>query len=220
MIYNLVRKDVLLIKKHIIFVAIFVLFAPAILYKNIEGGEQYKDIYTSIVFFVTGFVVVFMLSNSVSMVEEKYSKGCAYLCTTPYGRHQIVISKYIFSNLIFLCYCILYKIAGFAFGDYMVDLSWELIVISYSAVILFRCVFIPLEFEFGYEKTKYLITFFMVVIPFAVPMIFGELDLTKVYNLKILDNKELLFGVVLIVAIAVNIVSALISIKIFNKKEM
>lgn len=220
MIYNLIRKDALLVRKYIYIMMVLAFVAPPILFINMKVDKEMAAFYAPIIFFIVLFVTVLFLSNSVSQVDERYNKGCAYLCTTPYGRKQIVISKYLFSYLIFVSYCVIYKLSGLLFGDYMVELDWKMISASFVVITIFRCILLPLEFKFGYEKTKYIITFLIIGMPFIVSLLFGEFSLSDIKLDRILEMDALTSVVAALIVVITNGVSIGLSCYIFERKDL
>lgn len=220
MIYNLVRKDILIVRKYIYFMITFSLVAPPFLLWNMQPPESMVNFYASMIFFLVLFVTVLFLSNSVSLVDEKYQKGCAYLCTTPYSRKQIVVSKYLFSYLVFIGYCLIYKLSNMIIPKYTADLSIELIAISFFVISLFRCILIPLEFKFGYEKAKYIITFLIIGTPFLVSMLSEKFSFIKLDTSYLMEIKNIIIIAVFVAVLLINILSVLISCHIFERKDL
>ena len=181
---------------------------------------RFFDFYGIMVFFLVLFVIVLFLSNSVSLIEETYKKGCAYLCTTPYGRSQMVLSKYIFSYLIFAGYCLIYGLTHLVLPKYTISLSFEKIAISFLVISVFRCILIPLEYKFGYEKAKYIITLLIIGMPFITSMLFGSIDITKSDFSQIMDMNIVWRGGLIVVVLIMNVVSMSLSCCIFKKKDL
>lgn len=220
MIFQLMRKDFLLVRKYACFMILFSAIAPPLLLWNMHAESGLVEFYGMMIFFLVLFVTVLFLSNSVSLVDEKYKKGCAYLCTTPYGRNQIVLSKYAFSYVIFVIYCVIYGLTSLAVPEYTISLTFEKIAISFFAVSIFRCVLIPLEFKFGYEKTKYIITMLIIGMPFLISIVFHNIDITKI-NLSNIANMDIIWRTALIVVLLVfNVISMALSCYIFKKKDL
>lgn len=220
MIFQLIRKDFLLVRKYVFLMMIFSAIAPPLLLWNMDVEDMFLDFYGIMIFFLVLFVIVLFLSNSVSLIEETYNKGCAYLCTTPYGRNQMVLSKYVFSYLIFGCYCLIYELTSLLLPKYTISLTFEKIAISFFIVSIFRCVLIPLEYKFGYEKAKYIITMLIIGMPFITSMFFDSIDITKINFSKIMDMDIIWRGVLIVTLLIVNAVSMALSCHIFKKKDL
>lgn len=220
MIFQLIRKDFLLVRKYVCLMMFFAVIAPPLLLWNMHAENAFVDFYGMMIFFLVLFVIVLFLSNSVSLVDETYKKGCAYLCTTPYGRNQIVLSKYAFSYMIFVFYCITYGLTSLLIPKYTISLTFENIAISFFIVSIFRCVLIPLEFKFGYEKAKYIITLLIIGMPFITSIFFDSIDITKI-DISDIVNMDIIWRAALIVILlVVNVISMSLSCCIFKKKDL
>lgn len=220
MIFQLIRKDFLLVRKYVCLMMVFSAIAPPLLLWNMHAENAFVDFYGMMIFFLVLFVIVLFLSNSVSLIDETYKKGCAYLCTTPYGRNQIVLSKYAFSYMIFAFYCIIYGLTSLVVPKYTISLTFENIAISFFIVSIFRCVLIPLEFKFGYEKAKYIITMLIIGMPFITSIFFDSIDITKIDFSKI-ANMDSIWRVALVaILVIVNVISMALSCYVFKKKDL
>lgn len=200
--------------------AIVSAIAPPLLLWNMHAEDVLMNFYANIIFFLVLFVVILFLSNSVSLVDETYKKGCAYLCTTPYGRNQIVLSKYAFSYILFVLYCVIYELMSLAVPKYTTSLTFENIAISFLIISIFRCVLIPLEFQFGYEKAKYIITLLIIGMPFIVSLCFGSIDITKIDFSNIIDMNVVWRIALIISLVIINAISMSISCYIFKRKDL
>jgi len=220
MIFNLVKKDMLIVRKFVIIMFFVAFFAPSLLLQNMDVENSMNNTYGVLVFFMVLFVIILLLSSSVSLIDETYKKGCAYLCTTPYTRNQIVLSKYIFSYIIFIAYCLIYIIENMVYPQYTIKLNFEIIIISLLAISIFRGVLIPLEYKFGYEKAKYIIILLPILLPYVLSIVFDKvdisrLDITQIYDMNIGLKMIFVFSVFLI-----NAVSMIVSCYIFKNKEL
>lgn len=220
MIFNLVVKDALIVKKYILLMFFVAIFAPGLLLSRIEGSEVSKSTAGGLIFFLVLFVIIFLLSSSISMVDETYKKGCAYLCTTPYTRRQIVISKYVFTYIVFIAYVGIYFLESMFLKKYTVDLTAKLVIGSLLFISIFRGVLIPLEYKFGYEKAKYIIMISIMAVPFVSSYVIGNFDFSFM-DLSWFYKNENLFGILCIGCIVIlNFVSIILSCKIFENKDM
>lgn len=220
MIFNLVKKDFLLVKKYILIMVVVAIVAPALLLIQTDVDGSMYNLLGTLIFFLVLFVIMFFLSGSISLVDETYKKGCTFLCTTPYGRTRIVISKYIFSYIIFIAYCLIYYLEHLIIPKYTIALSFEIIIISLAIISVFRCVLIPLEYKFGYEKAKYIIMVLIIGMPLVSSMIFGKIDFNKIEISKLVNMSILMKMVFISAVLIINISSMLISCNIFKNKDL
>lgn len=212
MILNLIRKDFLLVKKYIfpsmilpILIPIFFSFrAPVIL--------GFTAIMMSVM--LTG---VLMLGN-VLIEEEKYPKAEMLLCTSPYTRKMMVLEKYIFI-LIILVYCYMsYNIAAILIpGIQYLDIKL-ILTVSLIATVLFGA-YIPLQNQWGIQKTKLVLSVSVFVVPLLLTSIknIGE-GLININNFMI-EPSAMQYIILLLASLFLGSISFYVSNKIYSKKD-
>lgn len=212
MLIHLVKKDFLIVKKYVlIMLAVCILIPLFIAWKAPEQAG------------VSGFVLsavfgVFMLLQHVSMKECLYPKASAMLCAAPYPRKLLVLSKYIFCLLIYLACCLIFGIETFIVSGFG-ELQPEMFLFVFLVLALFLSVYLPVQFQLGYEKTKF---FFMIIImasPFILPLL---QKVTNGYNLDFLGGLPItvLYGVMILVSIIMLLLSFHISVRFYCKKDL
>ncbi|MGQ0518315.1 ABC-2 transporter permease, partial [Bacillus sp. D-CC] len=80
----------------------------------------------------------------------------------PYSRSQIVKSKYLFIASIFIITYVLYILAALITPIEMNFLSINSILISFLVIAIFFGVYIPIQYKYGTEKTKYISSCFVL----------------------------------------------------------
>ena len=212
MLFHLIKKDFLIVKKYVLLMLLVSIFIPLfVLWRVPElGGE-------------TGFVLsaifaVFMLLQYVSMKEYQYPKVSALLCSTPYPRKTLVLSKYGFCILVYIFCCIIYWIESFLFPG-LGKLNINLISTMLLLVSIFIGIYLPVQFKLGYEKTKFVFVIIIMASPFLLP------QLTKInggISLSIIQSVSpmLLSSLIALISILITLVSAFISIKIFDNVDL
>lgn len=211
MLFNLVKKDLILAKKYLIIMFFFAIGAPIFIeIKTDFIGGGFMG------FFLTALFTQYMLFNTVSIAEDK-SKGSALLCTTPYTRNTLVQAKYLFILVIFIFNCVIYTITSFLAPVNMPMLNLSTVGISLLIIVIYFGIFIPLQYQFGYEKTKYIASFLIFISPFVFPYIVMFLQ-SKNINLDI----SLPFGSLFLylIALIIGIVSMIISTQIYCQKDL
>lgn len=171
-------------------------------------------------FLITVLFLEYIIFNSVSMAEDKY-KGSALLCTTPYTRDAVVRAKYLFVLVIFIISLITYTLTASVTPLGLERLNITNVGISLLTLSFFFGVLIPVQFKFGYEKTK--MFFFSVVFltPFLFPTIVQWL---QSHNLEM--NIMLPFPHILqvcflyLLSLLVVLISMLLSKQIYAKKNL
>lgn len=213
MLFNLVKKDFILVKKYLVVMFIFTVVAPIWL-KISLGNVGFVG------FFIIVLLLEYMLFNSVTMLEDKY-KGSALLCTTPYTRKALVKAKYIFILAIFICTYIIYTITAIVAPIGIDRLNIFTFGMSLLIITIYFGIIIPMQYKFGYEKIRYISFAIIFISPFAVPNI-----------VKWLVSKNISFQIIIafpqviqnllpyFLAVVIGIISMILSINIYSKKNL
>lgn len=217
MLFSLVKKDLVLSKKYLIFIVLFTIIAPIFIYSkagelNFKGLEFFS-------FFITVLLSEYMLFNTVSMMEYKYG-GAILLCTTPYTRSSLVKSKYLFILAIFILVYVVYTITTFISPIKINNINIFELGLSLLIILILFGIMIPIQYKFGYEKTRYLSFGFIFIFPFIMPSIlttdmFKNIDLKFIYMLpEIIKNLSMY-----IIALLIGFISMKFSLTIYSKKD-
>ena len=104
MLFSLVKKDFLIVKKYVgIMLIVSFLIPPIMLWRTPEAAGAMG-------FTLTIIFSIFMLTQYVSLKEHQYPKAATLLCATPYPRRLIVLSKYLFCLVIYAVCCLIFGI--------------------------------------------------------------------------------------------------------------
>ena len=208
MLFQLVKKDFLIVKKYVLIMfAVCILFPVFLLWRSPEYAG------------ILGFVLItifsiFMLLQYVSLKETQYPKASTLLCALPFSRKNIVLSKYIFCILIYLACCLIFGIETLIFPQ-LRSIGYKVPILLFMVVSLFLGVYLPAQYKLGYEKTK----LFFVVLIMASPFIFAQsLKIENSFITNILDNINPVFLVTcsMIASFLILIVSSTILLFLLN----
>lgn len=212
MLFQLVKKDFLLVRKYVLIMLIFCIFVPQFLILRLP---EYAGI--------MGFVLitiysVFMLLQYVSLKETQFPKASAFLCALPYPRKAVVLSRYIFSLIIYLVCCLFFWIETLVFPQ-LGTLGFTMPVILFLVISLILSIYLPVHYKLGSESTK---IFFIIVI-MTSSFVFPQLvKIAGGINLRFLDmlNPVIFLGGVILFSISILVVSATISMQIYKKADL
>ncbi|USG65701.1 ABC-2 transporter permease [Brevibacillus ruminantium] len=215
MVYHLVKKDFLLAKKYWTVMLIAGLVLPIFIKSKVDfmpGGF--------LAFFLSTLFIQYLLFNTVSMIEYK-SKGSALLCATPYTRRTIVIAKYFFLLAIFAGCYLLYSFASLLIPAKMEMLSLSEVGVSILVMAAVFGVMIPVQYRFGYEKSKYIFMFLIFLFPFVFPQMIRAMQFQQIG----LQNLLPLPGVVQVLflgllALSISWISMECSARIYAKQNL
>ncbi|MGL5652251.1 MAG: ABC-2 transporter permease [Paraclostridium sp.] len=213
--FNLLKKDFIIIKNFWSFLIIFSILGPIFINYQTRGFDS-----SFISFIITILFLEFILYGSVSRLEEK-NKGCILLTTMPYSRSDIVKSKYLFIGSIFIITYILYILAALITPIEMNFLSINSILISFLVISIFFGVYIPIQYKYGTEKTKYISSCFVLISPLSLPAIVKWIQ-SKNIHLNIINRVPNLvkYIIIILMSLAILIISIKVSINIYAKKDL
>ena len=212
MLFSLVKKDFLIVKKYagIMLLASF-LIPPVMLWRAPEATGAMG--FTLAVIFS-----IFMLTQYVALKEYQYPKATTLLCALPYPRKMIVLSKYCFCLIIYGVCCLVFGIDTLLFprlGAFDIRMA----VIIFLIISLLLYFYFPALYRLGYERTK----FVFVIIIMASPVLFGFLFKPEnAIRFEFLDTVSTTAIIVLgvMVSLAAFSISAAVSIRFFEKSDL
>lgn len=212
MIIQLVKKDCLIIKKYLVFMSLFLI--GSIIYFSFRLPKNSgMTIFLIIVIFVE-----FLLHQSICMQEMKYPKAAALLCAAPYSRKSLVEARYLFFSAIFIyCYAVYQLISLFLPQVHPLEPGASLFSLAVVAIIYGTIT--PVQYKFGYEKTKYI---FMVVLmgsSFGIPL-FIKSGISFNFSFWLQLPLFIQYALPIILIIVFIIVSLKVSIHIYNNLSL
>ena len=213
MLFNLVLKDFVLAKKCLVLLVIIAVGAPIFVTATVKfssGGF--------LEFIIAAFYMEHMLLGTVAVAEEKY-KGSALLCTTPYTRNTLVKAKYIFSLVIFICTYIIYTITTFVVPIGIDRLNIFTFGMSLLFITIIWGIIIPTQYKFGYEKSKYISIAVFFISIFTLPNLIKRL-VSESSRIQILFPQVVQNMLPFFLALFIGLISMIISIRIYSKKDL
>lgn len=212
MILNLVKKDFLLIKKYIFMMMLMIIAIPFFVMWRIPG------LLGIVTFLIIVIFSEFILYQYILIEEMKYPKASALLCASPYLRRDIVIARYIFLLLIFIYCCIVYNIIAIFLLKTKYLTPVHMLAALLILVILFG-IYTPIQYRFGYEKTKYFFYIIILITPFLMPTL-GKMNISSAF-MKAMELSAIFQSLILLIlSILILIISVLLSVKIYAKKDL
>lgn len=213
---TLLIKNLQLIRKDLFIMIAFGIIVPPFLLSQINdktGTLQY------IMYCVMIFVFVIVAETSISMSETADQKAITYLCSLPIRRNDFLIEKYITDGILIALYSLIFVLESQVFNVIKQGKPWVFFCLLVP-IIIYRCILIPLEFKFGYQKIKTISSFFVVLFPFAISIAAQKVDFNKVKLDWILDEKAKTVLISSIIMAAFITISVYIASNIFSRKEL
>ena len=215
MLLHLVKKDFLLAKKYVILMLVVALALPIFIQSRLDtAAGQFLP------FFLSTLYIVYLLFNTVSMKEYKY-RGSALLCATPYRRNAIVQAKYLFVLAIFLGCCVLYSLAALISPVQGNMLAMSDMVRAFFAITLIFAVMIPIQYRFGYEKSRMIFFFLVFLTPFGLSTVMDALQKRgATFDISLPLPPLAMELLLVLLALLIGGVSMQLSVRIFSKKPL
>ena len=205
---GLIKKDVMLLKKYVPFIIVILFALPVALAAK---SSEVNAAQTTLAFAFEVIYSEFLICRYLAMKEYQYPKAASFLCTLPYTRNMQVASKYLIYLIVFVFCCVAYWVDTL-FVPNLAKLNSGLIIpVLFAASVLYS-IYMPVQYQFGYDKSKLIFMFLMIVFPLLV----ANANMAMV--MEILSG--ITFPVMLISALAALALSVMVSVKIFNGKEL
>lgn len=214
-IYNLFKKDFLLIKKYLLPIVVFIVIAPIFIsYRTPMFQQSGNILYNMLVFMIT-----FMIYHTVSM-EEMKQKGDIYLRITPMSIMKVIIAKYVVVTFTFIITTALFLILSHVSVAPIGKVDAKNILLFFAVIEILFGIYIPMTFKFGYVKLQMISAALIFICPFVAPVIinyFGN-DMPLMATMK--NSSTLMVATLsLLMTFTSVILGTMVSNKIVHNKE-
>ena len=203
---GILYKDFLVLKKQgVIILGCLLLYGIIALF----GGDDSS---------IFSFAVVFLgtMLPVTALAYDEQAKWDKYALSMPVSRTEMVVSKYLLCLIVFAIAEILNLSVELIQKKGIIDMDAVLVSLAVLSLgILYVSVMLPLLFRFGVEKGR-----LMILLVVFVPVgIFMLLDWAGVSMPKSDTEITALLKILPVVALAALILSVLVSVAIYQKKE-
>lgn len=214
MVLHLIKKDILIAKKYVLFTLPVIAAIPLFILYYVSSLSSFMPFLYMV---VLGELV---LLQAISQEEAKFSKAVALLCAAPYPRNAIVQAKYILFLLVFAyCWMIHTLMMLLLNPSKLLDPTMVLTVL-FLCVIVFS-IYMPIEFKYGYTKAKFIFMFVIILLSLAPTILVEHFpNLTSGFSAWAAASSDIKNMVLAITSIAAFIISMLVSGKIFSEKDL
>lgn len=211
MLFKLLKKDFLIVKKYVFIMSAAVVIIPLFMLWQAPEHPRGEGFTLAIIF------PVYMLLQYLSLKEYQFPKAATLLCSMPFSRKMMVVSKYIFCVLMYVICCIIYGLVTL-FVPSLGEISLEIYMLVFFVLSVVIGIYLPVQYKLGYEKAK--IAYFIVIItsPVLVAYLFNIEDFS-------LDNFSklpslVIYGGLVVLGFVILTISALLSVKIYDNAEL
>ncbi|NFA61855.1 ABC-2 transporter permease [Clostridium sporogenes] len=212
---NLIKKDLIIIKSYIIKALAIFLF-----YIFIFNEMDKQGIYIIAIYLIVQILI------SVSFFYGERSKEDYILKSIPVKKKNVVLAKYISIIIYLIAFLILVYLSNFIvyilnFRDIIQSLQISTIFFSLSVIFISMAIQLPIYFKLNYSKGRIINNFIYFGVFLVIYMLYDNNHLNnymKTYNVSnSIYEKFILIST--IISIILFIISAVLSMKIYEKKE-
>lgn len=211
MLFHLLKKDVLIIKKYVLVMLVAAILIPPFM---LWRAPQYTGI---LGFMLSVIFCVFMLLQYISLKEYQFPKAATLLCATPYSRRMIVLSKYTFCMITYIACCVIYGIETLIIPE-LGTCDIKLFLLMFFIVSAFIGVYLPVQYKLGYEKTKFTFVVVIMASPFILPQIMKMENINL--NFLFFLSPLLVYGGFILLSFGILFISISLSMKIYNSVDL
>lgn len=219
MVFSLVKKDFMLIRKTVALIMLVVIGFPIFFAFQFEAEEAFDSMGT-VIFGALAFMCTFMIYHSASLEELKYN-GPYCLVATPYSRKKIVIGKYCTLLVSYIMVCIGYIISSIVSPVEIPRISFSTISITLLGLSIFFGIYLPLIFKLGYTRVQSVGGAVVFLTPFLMPQIKKVIESGKI-SLGFLEalSTTQISVIALVLGILISVFSSMKSMSIFERKDL
>lgn len=212
MLFQLIKKDIKIVKGYFVGVIAIAIGLPLLLaYRQPQMAGL-----TSLMMAVLISSVAFNLA--LSEKENQYPKATALLSSTPYMRTKVIYAKYLLYLIIYIICCVTSFIEMYFVPQLIVNDYLKVAAIVFLIQAVGMGIFLPIQYKFGYEKTKF-VCFLLFLSPFAISA--TEYIVLPANIVNFLKASPIFLTFVLYVLGALVWLSSLaVSQKVFAKKDL
>ena len=212
MLFALIKKDFLIVKKYVLLMFVVTIIIPPFMLWRVPEFAGAMGFVLSVIF------SIFMLVQFVSQKENQYPKAAALICATPYPRSLFVLSKYAFCICVFIATCIIFGVETLLLPG-LRAFNYQMPIMMFFVIALFFGIYFPVQYKLGYEKTRFVFVLVIMASPFVFPQLL-KMDNGLTFNLLNAVKPVILYGGIVISGIVIFAISALISIRVYDKVDI
>jgi hypothetical protein len=212
MLYHLIKKDFILVKKYLPMMIGIPALIPLYVGTRPIGGAAL------IGFTLSSVYTLFMTVQYIFLKESQSPKALSLLCAAPYPRWLLVGAKYCLVPILHLACCLV-----FLAESLMVPGLAALPMQAYASVLfadsLFFSIYMPLQYKLGFERVKLLLLLPIIAMSWLFPLLVklsAQIRWNPLAGIPAWASSIALTAA----SFAVLAVSALVSIRIFGRKDL
>ena len=213
MLIPLIKKDLTIVKGYTLGVVAIAFGLPLLLaWRQPQMGCMISLLMAVLISSVT-------FNLAISEKENQYPKATALLSSTPYTKGKVIVSKYTLYFIIYIVCFIAYLVEMQFVPELKLDNFTRTAALVFLIQALGMGIFLPIQYKFGYEKTKFISFVLLVLSPVIIEATKRISFSSKIVSLM-QSNSVIAVAILFGCGILIWLVSFAISNKIFAKSDL
>ena len=213
MLIPLIKKDLTIVKGYTLGVVAIAFGLPLLLaWRQPQMGGMISLLMAVLISSVT-------FNLAISEKENQYPKATALLSSTPYTKGKVIVSKYTLYFIIYIVCFIAYLVEMQFVPELKLDNFTRTAALVFLIQALGMGIFLPIQYKFGYEKTKFISFVLLVLSPVIIEAPKRISFSSKIVSLM-QSNSVIAVAILFGCGILIWLVSFAISNKIFAKSDL
>ena len=217
MLFHLLKKDFLILKKSILVMLAVSVALPPVMMWRLTGDLPPEYVGGFALMFIPFFATIVLLQY-LNAKEAQYKNAAALLAASSCSRSLLVISQYIFCLAVYFACSVIVGLELLAFCN-LIGVYFVLVAVFFLILAVVMGLFMPFMYKFGYERVGIVFSFVII----ASPIIWSGLAEGKHF-----DFDSIIFGApdwalglsALAAGVVILFASARVSIGIYNRKDL
>ena len=213
MLIPLIKKDLTIVKGYTLGVVAIAFGLPLLLaWRQPQMGGMISLLMAVLISSVT-------FNLAISEKENQYPKATALLSSTPYTKGKVIVSKYTLYFIIYIVCFIAYLVEMQFVPELKLDNFTRTAALVFLIQALGMGIFLPIQYKFGYEKTKFISFVLLVLSPVIIEATKRISFSSKIVSLM-QSNSVIAVAILFGCGILIWLVSFAISNNIFAKSDL
>ena len=213
---SLLKKDLFLMGYYLFFIPAITFVLPFFYYWRLPQYAEQKGT-GLLILIIASIYSEFLAYEQIFLKDAECPRALSLLCASPYRRSDIIISRYILFCLVFAATAVIYTGLSLVLAASFRLSPPEYAVAFFLNALLFS-ILTPLQHLFGFENSKFVLVIIIMASCFLLPLLLKTdlLEANWLNGLPVLPA----FLFLLLLSVILLILSAGITVKIFQRKEL
>ncbi len=213
MLLHLIKKEFVVIQKQTLWMVGLIALIPLFMLWKLPQYANYLGFVFAVIY------GTFIMLSYICLAEYQCKKASAYLCTTPYPRKYLVLSKYFFCIIVYLFCALIFWLETLLLPQ-LGSLSLPLAGGAFLLIAVLCGIYLPICYYFGYDKTKFVYVIIVLGLSYLLPVLIGFNIEDTISRLVMAVSPDFAGAAIFITGLMIFALSALISVRIYDHKDL